>query len=137
MAKKASKGPGALADLSLVDLQIELNRRGRKVQVLERKYTKTLAKLEAIRAEIEAHGGSVTGGGVMLAGRKRARNDSNLVDALAKVLKGKTMSVTDLAEAVQRAGYQTTSKTFRTIVNQALIKHTDTFKKVSRGMYTV
>jgi hypothetical protein len=56
---------------------------------------------------------------------------------LAAVLKGKTMSVTDLAEAVQRAGYQTTSKTFRTIVNQALIKHSDTFKKISRGMYTV
>ena len=40
-------------------------------------------------------------------------------------------------DAVQRNGYRTTSPNFRTIVNQTLIKHTDRFKRVSRGQYAV
>ena len=72
----------------------------------------------------------------MAGGRKRPRNDSNLVDALHKLLTGKQMSVTDAAEAVQKAGYQTSAANFRTIVNQTLIKFRSRFKKVSRGVYT-
>ena len=60
----------------------------------------------------------------------------NLVDSLAKVLKSKTLSVTEATEAVQKAGYLTTAANFRTIVNQALIRETKVFKKVSRGQYT-
>ncbi len=64
---------------------------------------------------------------------------------MAATLKGKTLSVTELAEAVQKEHpgklmayncYKTTSPNFRTIVNQALLKD-DRFKRVSRGMYTV
>ena len=40
------------------------------------------------------------------------------------------------ADAVQRAGYKTSSSTFRTIVNITLIK-SGRFKKVSRGQYTL
>lgn len=69
-------------------------------------------------------------------GRKRFRNDTNLVEALAAVLKGKTMGVTEVAAAVTEAGYKTTAANFRTIVNQALLRHTKVFKKVSRGRYT-
>lgn len=69
-------------------------------------------------------------------GRKRFRNDTNLVEALAKVLKGKTMGVTEVAAAVTHAGYKTTAANFRTIVNQALLRHTKVFKKVARGKYT-
>lgn len=68
--------------------------------------------------------------------RKRHRNDTNLVGALQKVLDGKTMGVTEAANAVQKAGYKTTSPNFRTIVNQTLIKHTDVFSKQGRGLYT-
>ncbi len=59
-----------------------------------------------------------------------------LIEALQKVLANKTMSVTDVAEAVRSAGYHTTSDNFRTIVNQALLAHTNLFKKVDRGQYT-
>ena len=67
--------------------------------------------------------------------RKRPKNDTNLVEALAKVLKGKTMGVTEVTAAVQVAGYKTSAANFRTIVNQALIR-SELIKKVSRGQYT-
>jgi hypothetical protein len=66
----------------------------------------------------------------------RTRNAANLADSLASVLKGKTMGVSEVATAVQRAGYKTTSPNFRTIVNQALLANPSMFKKVSRGQYT-
>ena len=68
--------------------------------------------------------------------RRRPRNKLTLVQALQKTLKNKTMSVTEISGAVQRGGYKTTSKTFRTIVNQTLIKNPSAFKKVARGQYT-
>lgn len=68
--------------------------------------------------------------------RKRHRNDSNLVEALQNVLKGKVMGVTEVARAVQDAGYKTTSPNFRTIVNQTLIKNPQAFTKQGRGLYT-
>jgi len=68
--------------------------------------------------------------------RKRHRNDTNLVEALSQVLSGTTMGVSEVAQAVQDAGYKTTSPNFRTIVNQTLLKHTDVFTKKGRGQYT-
>jgi hypothetical protein len=46
------------------------------------------------------------------------------------------MSVKELAEAVQRKGYRSTSPNFRLIVNAALLKG-GTFKRVGRGQYTL
>ncbi len=60
----------------------------------------------------------------------------NLVEALQKLLKGRTLSVTDMTQKVQDSGYKTSAANFRTIVNQTLIKNAKTFKKISRGMYT-
>lgn len=68
--------------------------------------------------------------------RKRHQNDMNLVEALRTVLQGKTMRVTEAAQAVQDAGYKTTSPNFRTIVNQTLLKNPDIFSKQGRGLYT-
>jgi hypothetical protein len=68
-------------------------------------------------------------------GRKRPVNDMNLAESLAKVLKNRTMSVTDVTAEVQKAGYKTSAENFRTIVNQTLIRDAR-FKKVSRGQYT-
>jgi hypothetical protein len=68
--------------------------------------------------------------------RKRHRNDTNLVGALQQILSGKTLGVTEAANAVQKAGYKTTSPNFRTIVNQTLIKNPDVFTKQGRGLYT-
>jgi hypothetical protein len=139
MAKKVGRPrTTGLRTLSVAALQAEIKRRERSVGKLVAKYNKALAKAEAIAALIQSAGGNVRGGtsSVAMGGRKRPKNDSNLVDALAKVLSGKTMGVTEVSEAVQKAGYRTSSANFRTIVNQALIKHTKKFKKVSRGQYT-
>jgi hypothetical protein len=51
------------------------------------------------------------------------------------VLKGKTMGVAEAADAVQKAGYKTSSPNFRTIVNQALLR-SELIKKLGRGAYT-
>jgi hypothetical protein len=52
------------------------------------------------------------------------------------VLSGNSLSVSDVAEAVQKAGYKTSSPNFRTIVNQALLANKNLFRKVERGVYT-
>ncbi len=72
----------------------------------------------------------------LAAPRRRPRNELTLVDALIKVLKGKTLGVADIVDAVQKAGYRTTSPNFRTIANQTLINN-PSFKRVSRGKYAV
>jgi hypothetical protein len=130
----------ALAGFSLADFNRELARRHRTVQKLERRRASLVKKLAALDAEIEANGGSAGGRGYAGGGgvRKRPKNAVQLVDALKEALSGKTMSVTEAAEAVQKAGYQTTSPNFRTIVNQTLINNMKKggFKRVGRGEYT-
>ncbi|MCC6428053.1 MAG: hypothetical protein IT435_14685 [Phycisphaerales bacterium] len=118
--------------MSIRDLHAEIRRRERVTSGLIRRRNKLAAKLAALDAQIRSHGVSVGGGG----GGTRPRNEMNLVESLAKVLKGKTLSVTDAAEAVQAAGYKTSAENFRTIVNQALIKNNKVFKKIDRGQYT-
>ncbi len=144
MAKRAKKsGRPALSSISFATLQAEVARRTTKAGGMLRKRERLLAQLASVEAKLAragidpAEAGTSTlragggGGGV----RKRPRNAMNLVDALKKLLDGKTMSVTEAAEAVQRAGYKSSSKTFRTIVNQTLLK-TNNFRKVARGQYT-
>jgi hypothetical protein len=141
MAKREGSAPRGLAGLPLRVIEAELRRRGRSVAALERKRDRLMSRVEKLNRQIQELGGSASVGGGGGRGRRsdvgrvRPRNDMNLVEALAKVLNGKTMSVTDVTEAVQRAGYRTSSDNFRTIVNQTLIK-SDRFKKVSRGQYT-
>lgn len=135
MAKTAIGAPPGVTKLSIHDLQAELGRRQRGLGKLQRKYAKYIASAAAIEEQIRGLGGSVNG--TLGGGRgSRPRNAENLVQSMARLLKGKTMSVTDIAQAVQDAGYRTTSPNFRTIVNQALIKNT-IFKNVSRGQYTL
>jgi hypothetical protein len=148
MAKK--RGTRSASSLSAVDtkaLQQELNRRRSGVGALQRKHAKLSAQLAELEAEIASMGGPVDsssgavvkrgpGRPVGSTGRKRPKNETTLVDALAKVLKGKTMGVSEVAEAVQASGYKTNAENFRTIVNQTLIKNGKVFKKVERGQYT-
>ena len=126
----------SLSGMSINAIHAELQRREQRTALLHRERARLLKSLASVEAKIHALGGSVDGTSIAGPGRKRAKNATNLVEALVKVLKGKTMGVTEVAAAVQRAGYRTTSKTFRTIVNQALIKHTNRFKKIERGQYT-
>ncbi|MBO6514533.1 MAG: hypothetical protein JJ974_11260 [Phycisphaerales bacterium] len=135
--KKASSRSGGksgskLGSVSFEELQAEMARRSKVVGRLERKRTRLQAELAQVDAELAEYGALSASGGI----RRRPRNEMNLVDTLQKVLKNKTMSVTDAAQAARDAGYMTTAANFRTIVNQALIRETKTFKKVSRGQYT-
>lgn len=141
MAKRStSRGGGGagLNAISVADLQRELARRQRAAGSILRRRERLVERLRAMDAEIASLGLSVRGGpnGGVTVGRKRPRNETNLVEALAKALDGKTMSVTQVAEEVQRQGYQTTSPSFRTIVNQTLI-NSGRFKRVGRGQYTL
>lgn len=131
-AKKTSarrSSGGSLENLSVSELQAELNRRRRGVSRLERRRAKLMAELADINAEIAGMGGSIGGSG---GGR---RNNMTLPDALHQVLSGTTMSVSEAADAVRAAGYQSNAANFRTMVNQALLKD-KRFKKVARGQYT-
>ena len=125
-----------LAGATVADLEVELNRRRKNLGKLESRYAKLAAELTSLAAEIETLGGSAPGVRGVTGGRRRAKNTQTLVDALAGVLDGKTMSVTEVADAVQDAGYVTTSPSFRTIVNQTLI-NSGRFKRVGRGQYTL
>ena len=128
----ASRKGSGLGAVSFEDLQSEMARRSKVVNRLERKRAKLHAELAEVEAELGSYGALSANGAI----RRRPRNEMNLVDTLASVLKNKTMSVTDAAQAARDAGYMTTAANFRTIVNQALIRETKTFKKVSRGQYT-
>ena len=133
MAKKSTpKNANSLDNMSMAEIQAELNRRERGVRKLERRREKLHAELAEIDGQLAAVGALSASGGV----RRRPRNEMNLVDSLATVLNGKTMSVTEVTGEVQKAGYLTTAANFRTIVNQALIRENKVFKKISRGQYT-
>ena len=144
MAKRSGKkkstrksSGGGLGSASTADLARELKRRERQLGKLKAKRDALLDQAAELDAEIASLGSLVGGGSGRSGGvRRRPKNDQNLAEALAGVLDGVTMSVTDAAEAVQRAGYKTSASNFRTIVNQTLLRETGTFKKVARGQYT-
>ena len=121
--------PSSLARLSISDLEAEIRRRQRSTGTLERRRARLAARLDALDRKIELLGGTASPRG----GGTRAKNKMTLNEALVSVIKGKPLSVTEAAEAVQRAGYRTNSSNFRTQVNIALIK--GGFKRVGRGQY--
>ena len=124
-----------LGKISTTALAREMSRRQREIDKLRRRREKLIEQLSAVDAELgelDQFSAGLGGGG----GRGRARNSQSLADALANLLKNRVMSVTEAADAVQAAGYQTTSANFRTIVNQTLIKD-ERFENVERGKYTV
>lgn len=132
MARKSSSA------MSITDLQREIAKKQkeaeRKVNALYKKREKLEEQIATLDAEINALETEV-GLASRRRGGKRPKNEMNLADALAKVLTKKTMGVTEVADAVQLAGYKTTSPNFRTIVNQTLIND-KRFKRVARGQYT-
>jgi hypothetical protein len=135
--------------VSIAELHREIGRRERQVGALAARRAKVAAELGSIDRELAQLGAYAGGAGpgrattvrVAAAGRRgrpggRKGNTATLVESLHKVLQGATMGVTEVAEAVQKAGYKTSSPNFRTIVNQALLSNTERFKKVARGKYT-
>jgi hypothetical protein len=127
-------GPSSLASLSVAALHAELRRRQKSVKPLQRRKEALLAKIAKIDADIAALGGVV--GKSAVGTRVRPKNSTSLVEALAAVMKNKTLGVSEAVDAVLKAGYKSNAANFKTIVNQTLIKNRDTFKKVGRGQYT-
>jgi hypothetical protein len=146
--------PSALARLSTSDLRRELERRQAMAADLIRQRDALTAELQEL--EVAFGPTSAINGFLAAARRKRGRprgsgaarpamaraavgrprNPNSLVEMLRKTLAGNTMSVTEAANAVQRAGYKTKSGNFRVIVNQALLSNSKLFRKVARGEYT-
>ena len=124
-----------LSDVSYEELQAELRRREKHVEALVRKRDKLAAELAEVEGQIREAGGAARTARHGTT-RRRPQNAMNLADALAKLLRNQTMTVTEIAEAVQKAGYKTSSSNFRIIVNQTLLKD-PRFKRVGRGQYTV
>lgn len=141
-----NKRGASLSRMSTAAIAAELDRRQRRLPMLQRQHADLMDKLAGIEAEIAEMGGGASVGRRKSAGRpagrpvgsgggKRPRNAKNLEDTLADTLRGKTMSVTDATAAVQARGYKTTAANFRTIVNATLLK-SKKIRKVSRGKYT-
>ena len=69
--------------------------------------------------------------------RRRAKNKISLAGALAGFMKGKAkVTIGKAMEGVLAAGYKTTSKDFRKVVNKTLLKD-KRFKSVARGEFTL
>lgn len=130
-AKAPAESGSSLGGISTAELAREMARRQQAVGKLRRKRDALAAQVSEIDAELSRLG-SVGASGTTRGGRPR--NGMKLADALLEVLKGRTMSVTEAAQAVQLAGYQTSSDNFRTIVNQTLLKD-ERFENVERGRY--
>ena len=113
--------------LSIAELEAELNRRRKAVARLSRKRATIQRKLDAIDAEISRLGGSSRRVG-------RARNERSLSNMIHDVLQKGPTRVADIAAAVEKAGYRSSSPNFRSIVNQVLIKDRR-FVAADRGVY--
>ena len=155
MPRKSTKQTtrATLEELTITELNQEIERRRENAVELAEERAELMGRVAEIDEYLAELGVSVStgrprgrprkGGGPARShaaganrSRKRHKNETNLVDALRDVLKGTTMGVSEVAQAVQDAGYKTTSPNFRTIVNQTLIKHPDVFAKKGRGQYT-
>ena len=126
----------ATVDLSIEDLRRLLHAREREIRVLLRRRSRIERKLGALDDRIAQIGGAGAGGVSFDRRMRRARNDVSLNEAIEKVL-GRTkkpLSVGDIVAGVQSSGYRSTSKNFRAVVNQTLVKD-KRFTSVSRGMY--
>src|ERR1043165_9907450 len=92
--KRGGRRVGGLSALSFADLRREVVRRERRLPALMRRRHRILTKLAAVEEMIADLGADVGRAVVRAAGGgKRHRNEMSLADALAKALKGKTMTV--------------------------------------------
>ena len=141
MARKSStlrSSSHGLASADTASLRRELERRAQNLDALLARRDQIASEMAALESEIEALGGSPStaprGRRGAPPGRRRHKNAQTLSQALAAVLKDKTMSVKDAAQAVRDAGYKTTSRSFYVQVITALTR--GGFRKVARGRYT-
>jgi len=124
-----------LSGLTMAQIQAELRTREKKLTKVRRQYNNAVAKVARLEAQMRDLGGDLPSGRGGRSGT-RARNEFPLHTALHNLLKGKTMGAAQAADALLQSGFRTTARTFRTMVNIALIKNKNLFKRVERGQYT-
>lgn len=126
----------AMAGMTISRLESMLNQQRSKKKELMKERSRIQAQLDKVDRQISSLDGG-GGGGVSLSGR--ARNSMSLVATLESVLEKhpKGISVSDILDAVQAAGYKSSSPNFRGIVNQTLIKERKKFTSVARGIYAL
>jgi hypothetical protein len=150
------RGPGRPASLASASVEAIRAELARRLDELHRRRAELQESLAAVEAEIARIDG-VGGRGAPRAGaagsparrprsatgRSRTggtgggrRNATSLAQALHALLADRTMAVGEISEAVQAAGYRTSSPNFRNIVSQTLIGNPDLFERVARGRYT-
>jgi hypothetical protein len=148
--KKRRGRPSAIARTSTADLLKEMERRRGmlgNMHAMRDDLTRQLESLNAEIAEIESLEGSGSasprrdpgrpkGTGKGGRGRGRGGNEQSLPMRLHTLLRGKTMSVPEMAQAAKKAGHKSKSKNFRTIVSLAILNNRKMFRRVSRGQYT-
>lgn len=135
--------------ISKLETMLEQQRSKKKELLRER--SKLQTQLESLDRQISGlDGGSVSGGTSSSATSSsssssattssgRPKNEKSLVAVLEDVLdkKANGMSVGDIVDAVQGAGYKSSSPNFRGIVNQTLIKERKKFHSIERGVYAI
>lgn len=131
----------ALAKMTIGQLQAEVVRRQKNLSRLRKKRAGLVKQLDGIAKEIAEAIGKARKKQVKKVPAKRkvkrAKNKMSLVEALAGVLKGKSgVAITEAVAGVLAAGYKSTSKEFKLIVNQTLSK-SPKFRKVARGVYAL
>ena len=121
--------------MSIAQLEQILAGRRAELNQKQREYSKLLARLQQLEADIRRLGGSAGRRGRGGLGGTRARNAKSLIETLEEILRGgKPMKVGDIADAAQKSGYRSNSANFRSIVNQTLIKD-KRFGSAGRGLY--
>jgi hypothetical protein len=124
--------PRVKASLSIAEVESLLkDLRQRKSALLRRR-----AKMERQLGEIDRELRRIDGVGGRLLGRPK--NAKSLAATVHDVLKdaGKPMRVSEIADAAIKAGYRSSSPSFRGIVNQLLIKDKQ-FVQTQRGFYSL
>lgn len=124
----------AMAGMTISRLESMLNQQRSKKKELLRERARLQSQLEKLDRQIAAVDGAA---GISSSGR--ARNEMSLVAAMEMVLEKqpKGLGVSEIMDAVQAAGYKSSSPNFRGIVNQTLIKERKKFGAVSRGVYAL
>lgn len=69
--------------------------------------------------------------------RTYAHNTLRLPDAISHVLRGREMTVPQIAQTLRASGYKTTAKNFEAVVRERLREDNRRFPRVGRGLYTV
>ena len=147
------KGSKRVANVNLTDLEQELSQKQAALaEAQNKRIAEVMDQLKAVDAALVAVGvvtskrrGRKPGKKVakvakVAKAKKSARGrrapGSTLPDFITKVLKRRTngMPVSELEDAVKKAGYQTTSTNLKPMIAAALRDGTR-FKRVSRGVY--